>query len=138
MVRLKSRYLLCKVISPQAHKIQPHDVMAAIKVSLTSLYGSYGCSSVCSKLVIKYMNTKTKFLQLKVAHAHHKMLWSSLPFIKEVYVKAEKTDVQCILQTLYCGATIRSVQKYVVKQDRKAIKAKRSKKDDMVKDIEEN
>ena len=128
MVRLKSRYLLCKIISPQAHKIQPHDVMQAIKSSLTSLYGNYGCSSVSSKLVIKYMNSKTKLLQLKVAHAHHKMLWSSLPFIKEVYIRAEKTDIQCMLQTLYCGATIRSVQKYVVKHDRKAIKAKTSKK----------
>ena len=125
MVRVKNRYLLCKIISPHAKSIHPYDITNAIKKSILSLYGNFGSSSASASLVVKYFNNKTKLVQLRIAHAHYRMLWSSLPFVKQVYAKSCQKNVQCILQTLYCGATIRSVQKFIVKYDQKNMKCKK-------------
>ena len=121
MVRMKSRYLLCKAMFNKLANVAPHEILAAIKDSITAVHGQHACSCISPTLTVKYMNCKTTLIMLKVAHAYYRILWSSLPFVSSLRVKSTGIIEKCILQTVYCGATIRSVQKFIIKYDRKAI-----------------
>ena len=128
MVRQKTRYILCRIHS-SANNLLPSDIANSIKDSVTLLHGRYGCACVSSCFNVKYINVNTKLIILKVSHAFHLMLRSSLPFVKKVCIQGSRKAVDCVLETLSSGGTVRGLQKSIIKHDRKKLysfKAKQS------------
>lgn len=127
MVRQKTRYILCRIHS-SSNKLLPSDISHSIKDTVTLLHGRFGCACLSSCFNVKYINVNTKLIILKVSHAYHMVLRSSLPFLKEICVQGSGKTVDCMLETLSSGGTIRGLQKSIIKHDRKKIYSLKSKR----------
>ncbi|XP_061672451.1 ribonuclease P/MRP protein subunit POP5 isoform X2 [Syngnathoides biaculeatus] len=103
MVRVKSRYLLCEInVSDRSRLLFLNDgaIAAAVKEAV-------------SRIHVKYLNTQTGMVFLRFPKRSYKLLWSALPFITSIETRYQK--IQCFLNCLHVGGTIRTCQKFLVR-----------------------
>ncbi|KAL4238863.1 RNA-binding protein pop5 [Mactra antiquata] len=111
MVRYKCRYVLCKVIHDDRKKsFDESDIYFAVRNEVEALHGDYGVSSMkkTPSLSVKYTDKESGIVLLKCQRGLHKLLQSSLPFIKKI------KGVPAFLQTIHVGGTIRSCLKFLI------------------------
>ncbi|XP_077995236.1 ribonuclease P/MRP protein subunit POP5-like [Glandiceps talaboti] len=118
MVRFKNRYILCELVMESdrlVYPIEQKDIYFAVKQAIERCHGDYGAGVTQGGLSVKYLNTYTKTVLIRVRRDHHKLLWSALPFIKSIGKQ------QVFLHSLHIGGTIRSCQKFLTKYGRQQL-----------------
>ncbi|KAI9104521.1 subunit of both RNase [Phlyctochytrium arcticum] len=145
MVRFKCRYLLFQIHYPQvslppvdlsaAHdKAAPartrsttrrkppnpypaqtsHTLHIALTHSLTSNFGSYGAATANAS--VKYYSSRTQTGIIRCAREQFKMVWAALTFLTEI------KGIECTVQVVHVGGTIKSVQSVAVKRGEELLK----------------
>jgi len=114
MVRLKQRYVLCEIVTPDerrlmCHTWKSHDVYTCVRNAIVKAHGDYGIAIMQSSLSVKYLNALTRIVLLRVRRGLHHMLIQSLMFVN----KLNNQDV--FLHTLHISGTIRSCEKFLVR-----------------------
>ncbi|CAL1616351.1 unnamed protein product [Knipowitschia caucasica] len=116
MVRVKSRYLLCEVnVTDRNQLLQLDDraVSASVKDVVQRMYGDYGAALCSFGFSVKYVNAVSGIVFLRFPKKCYKRLWSALPFITSIEARGKK--IQCFLNCIYVGGTIRTCQKFLIR-----------------------
>ncbi|CAJ1068142.1 ribonuclease P/MRP protein subunit POP5 [Xyrichtys novacula] len=116
MVRVKSRYLLCEINVPDRSRLFLLDdraVAAAVKAAVARMHGDYGAALCSIRFSVKYLNAHTGIVFLRFPKKCYRLLWSALPFITCIETRGQK--IECFLNCLHVGGTIRTCQKFLVK-----------------------
>ncbi|XP_030641224.1 ribonuclease P/MRP protein subunit POP5 [Chanos chanos] len=116
MVRFKSRYLLCELCVSERNSLQLLEervIYHAVRAAVNRAHGDYG-SAVCNiGFSVKYVNAHTGVVLLRCRKGHYRLIWSALPFITGIESRGQR--VQCFLNCLHVGGTIRTCQKFLVR-----------------------
>jgi len=119
MVRMKNRYLLCELVkedgTPCSHRCTDHKVYVTIRDALQKAHGDLGMAVVKKSLNVKYMNSQTGIIMVRVSRGAQHYLQTTLPFIKSI----EDTTVS--FKSLHMAGTIRSCQKFLIKYHRQQL-----------------
>ncbi|XP_073675839.1 ribonuclease P/MRP protein subunit POP5 [Garra rufa] len=122
MVRFKSRYLLCEVCVRDRSGLQlleDRTVYNALRASVNRMHGDYGAAVCNIGLTVKYLNAHTGVVLIRSRKKYYQLIWSALPFITCLENKGQK--VQCFLNCLHVGGTIRTCQKFLVKYNKQQL-----------------
>ncbi|XP_033123186.1 ribonuclease P/MRP protein subunit POP5-like [Anneissia japonica] len=119
MVRLRNRYLLCEIIFDERYANYPavvsNDILSEIKNAVVHTHGDYGMGAVQLGLNVKYLNPHTQIFIVRSRRSSYKIVWTSLPFVNKLCKKI------CKINTLHCGGTIRTCQKFLLKYQRQQL-----------------
>lgn len=91
----------------EALTLKPASLYAAINGIIQQLHGDFGAAAIMEGFMAKYCNKRTKIAVIKCRHGPHKLVTSSIPFIKRI----ESKNVS--IHILYIGATIKHCFKFV-------------------------
>ncbi|CAO1408993.1 unnamed protein product [Diamesa tonsa] len=116
MVRFKNRYALVHIKGNknQNFTVSPLELFDYFKTNVLKYYGDFGMASV-GNLSVKYCDSDSKLLIIRVSHGPHRFLTSILPLL----TVAGKESV--VYQILYIGATIRQCKKHIIKHQHQFI-----------------
>lgn len=144
MVRIKNRYLLVHILSPDLDPLRPprdnHEVVPAvvefhqpspdtldprlfaqmIREQVSLMYGDYGLGLVTSSLKIIYLSTATSTVIVKVARDHYRLVWAALSFLTQVPDKGKGTRA-CVMRVVRVSGTIKKAEEEAIKRAREAI-----------------
>ena len=128
MVRFKNRYLVCEIKwedSKYDPNVKNKDIYESIRESLAINFGDHGTGLLLNSLsgnfyVVKYWNPATNICIVRCLRDEFRILWCSLTFIS--HIRGRKVRIKVV----YTGGTIRSCQKFVVKQIRSWVVESRS------------
>ncbi|XP_033627946.1 ribonuclease P/MRP protein subunit POP5-like [Asterias rubens] len=119
MVRLKNRYFLCEMVfedpNSRAFSIVTQNIYAAVKSKVRDTHGDYGLAAISWGLSVRYLNSHTGLVMIRVRRHHQKILGSTLPFITSI------ARCPLSLRTIHVSGTIRSCQKFLVKFNRQQL-----------------
>nr|CAG4641308.1 EOG090X0GYO [Eulimnadia texana] len=115
MVRFKNRYLVFEITptnSGQMDPLNPYmlnstDLYHAVMDVVEQIHGEFGAAAVNNGIDAKYCNEHTRMAVLRVRHGPHRLVSSSLPFLKKI---GNRTVV---LHSLYTGATLNKCFKFI-------------------------
>ncbi|GMR43076.1 hypothetical protein PMAYCL1PPCAC_13271, partial [Pristionchus mayeri] len=116
MVKLKNSYALIEVLpgpSASTASLAPGHLFVAVMEQVGKIHGDYGAGAVRSSLHVKVVDGDVSVLRLPSDSAH--LLLSALPFVR--YINKEPVTVRL----LFCGRSIRSCEKRLLKQRRKEL-----------------
>ena len=143
MVRIKHRYLLVNILSPESENIRPSKSTASvpnliqfhapspdsftpqlfsrlIKEQVSLLYGDYGLGLVSGSLKILYLSPATSTAIVRVARDHYRIVWAALAFITEV-PNAGKAPKRCVMRVVRVSGTVRKAEEEAIRRARMAI-----------------
>lgn len=86
---------------PESLLLKPVSLYTAINEIVQQLHGDFGAASIMDGFMAKYCNKRTRIAVIKCRHGPHKLVTSSLPFIKRIETK------NVSIHLLYIGATIK-------------------------------
>ncbi|MCJ1394415.1 hypothetical protein MMC18_007293 [Xylographa bjoerkii] len=112
MVRIKHRYLLVHILSPNTspppsdpptkacpplprivqfrqptpNELTPQLLLRAIREQVALLYGDYGAGVTAAGLNIKYLSPATSTFILRCPRAHYQLVWASLTYMTHLPV----------------------------------------------------
>lgn len=89
--------------------VKPASLHSCITDKVQQLHGDFGVAAVRAGFSAKYCNEKTRIAIIRARHGPHKLVASSLPFIKAI------ENNPATVNSLYTGATIRQCLKFLVK-----------------------
>ncbi|XP_043102201.1 ribonuclease P/MRP protein subunit POP5 [Puntigrus tetrazona] len=122
MVRYKSRYLLCEVCVSDRRSLQlleDRSIYYALRGAMSRAHGDYGSALFNIGMMVKYLNAHTGVVLIRSRKKHYRLIWSALPFITCLENRGQK--VQCFLNCLHVGGSIRTCQKFLVKYNRQQL-----------------
>jgi ribonuclease P/MRP protein subunit POP5 len=128
MVRFKNRYLVIHVKWEDGKydpAVKNKDVYDSIRESIAINFGDWGTGLLMNSLsgniyLVKYWNPATNIGIIRTLRDEFRLLWGSLTFIS--HIRGRK----CRPKVSYTGGTIRSCQKFIVKQIRSWLFSSRS------------
>ena len=143
MVRIKHRYLLIHILSPESDDIRtpkstgsipdgvqfhapspdsltPQLLSRLIREQVSLLYGDYGLGLVSSSLKILYLSPATSTAIVRVARDHYRLVWAALAFITQV-PNAGKAPKQCVMRVVRVSGTVRKAEEEAIRRARVAI-----------------
>ena len=137
MVRIKHRYLVVRILYPATQAIVSKSVVnqsnrdllnlyrpspqsldtrnlfRLIKTSIEYMYGDYGIGLVLPSLKITYFSSATSTAILRVARAHHRILWGALSWITSLGQGGSGGD-PCVFRVVRVSGTIRKAEEHVI------------------------
>uniref|UniRef100_A0A8C2J972 Ribonuclease P/MRP protein subunit POP5 n=1 Tax=Cyprinus carpio TaxID=7962 RepID=A0A8C2J972_CYPCA len=122
MVRFKSRYLLCEVCVPDRSSLQlleDRSIYNTLRAAVKRAHGDYGSALFNIGVIVKYLNAHTGVVLIRSRKKHYRLIWSALSFITCIENRGQM--VQCFLNCLHVGGTIRTCQKFLVKYNRQQL-----------------
>nr|CAB3265045.1 ribonuclease P/MRP protein subunit POP5-like [Phallusia mammillata] len=121
MVRLKHRYIALEVVMSKAflkRNMKPKVITGAIRMHLNNLYGELGSASIYPNLSVRYLNAHTNTIILRVRRRFAEILLTVLPFVTATEsTEFKNTDHKIFFRTLYVSGTIRSAQKFLIRNN---------------------
>lgn len=159
MVRFKNRYFLLELIpfeveqateQTKAKDLRYHNsnteaktpltlpsftsasVSSCIRASLALNYGQFASSSLLQSLSVKYSNSTTNMIILRVPRDFQAQIWASLTFLTDWPAESPVVGFKCTWRTVHCAGTIRSCQKAAISFARQVILRSSSKISDEV------
>ena len=143
MVRIKHRYLLVHILSPESDESKPSKSTASIpdlvefhapspdsltpqllsrliKEQVSLLYGDYGLGLVSGSLKILYLSPATSTAIVRVARDHYRLVWAALAFITQV-PNAGRAPKWCVMRVVRVSGTVKKVEEEAIKRARMAI-----------------
>uniref|UniRef100_A0A1B6GM52 Ribonuclease P/MRP protein subunit POP5 n=1 Tax=Cuerna arida TaxID=1464854 RepID=A0A1B6GM52_9HEMI len=120
MVRFKHRYFTVEIIPDhlpklESFQINSHELTKGILNCIQELHGDFGVAAVTSGFKAKYCNPATRIGVIRSRHGPHRLVASSLPFMKSLQNKP------VMLRTLYTGATLKQCFKFAVAYQKKEL-----------------
>ncbi|XP_051525961.1 ribonuclease P/MRP protein subunit POP5 [Myxocyprinus asiaticus] len=122
MVRYKSRYLLCEVCFSKRNSLQVLDergIYHTVRAAVDRAHGDYGSALVNLAFSVKYLNALTGVVLIRCRKANYQLIWSAIPFI--TYLENRGQRVQCFINCLHVGGTIRTCQKFLARYNRQQL-----------------
>jgi len=112
MVRVKRRYFVFQFHfnSNSAHLIKSSHIHNAFETMITRLYGDVGIARFTRNLSIIYYNPSTRVAIVRCLRDDKHMLQTAATFIS----KLTSDQIECSIQTLHVGGSIRQCKKYLV------------------------
>ncbi|VEN50418.1 unnamed protein product [Callosobruchus maculatus] len=113
MVRVKNRYLVLQITQQDQKEtisklqFRANSLYEAIMSKLQQLHGDFGVGSCKGGFTAKYCNEYTGTAVVRARHGPHRLVASSIPFIRIIEGKV------VIVNILYVGATIRQCFKFL-------------------------
>ena len=91
-------------------------VSSYIRSVVTLNYGQYANSSLLQSLSVKYSNSSTNMVILRVPRDFHSQIWAALTFMTDWPAEnpASTSNIKCIWRSVHCAGTIRSCQKAAI------------------------
>ena len=144
MVRIKNRYLLVHILSPdlgpssasknsdqalpavvEFHRPSPDTLdtrlfAQMIREQISLMYGDYGLGLVSGSLKIIYLSTATSTVIVKVARDHYRLVWAALSFITQLPDRA-KGPRACVMRVVRVSGTIKKAEEEAIRRAREAI-----------------
>ncbi|KAF5279189.1 hypothetical protein FQR65_LT03436 [Abscondita terminalis] len=120
MVRHKQRYMVIEVNPQPLRKntplvLQSSSLYETILLKVQQLHGDFGVAAIRAGFNAKYFNEKTRIAIIRSRHGPHKLITSSLPFIKDL-------DKKCVrLDTIYMSATLKHCFKFILNYQRRKV-----------------
>lgn len=98
-------------------------VSSYIRSAVTLNYGQYANSSLLQSLSVKYSNSSTNMVILRVPRDFHSQIWTALTFMTEWPAEnpASAANIKCTWRAVHCAGTIRSCQKAAISFARKCL-----------------
>ncbi|TEB19036.1 hypothetical protein C9890_0282 [Perkinsus sp. BL_2016] len=98
-------------------------VSSCIRNSVTLNYGQYANSSLLQSLSVKYSNTATNMVILRVPRDFSPQTWAALTFLTDWPSEnpSSAKGLKCTWRSIHCAGTIRSCQKAAISFARKVI-----------------
>lgn len=98
-------------------------VSSCIRASLALNYGQFASSSLLQSLSVKYSNSTTNMIILRVPRDFQAQIWASLTFLTDWPAEnpAFGNSFRCTWRTVHCAGTIRSCQKAAISFARQII-----------------
>lgn len=151
MVRFKNRYFLLELIPFEVEQTAEHcsryhseanssseaktltalpsftsaSVSSCIRNSLALNYGQFASSSLLQSLSVKYSNSATNMVILRVPRDFQTQVWASLTFLTdwpaENATATAGKNFKCTWRTVHCAGTIRSCQKAAISYARQSL-----------------
>ena len=112
MVRVKRRYFVFQLHfnSNSAHLIKSSHIHTAFETTIARLYGDVGIARFTRNLSIIYYNPSTQVSIVRCLRDDKHILQTAATFISKI-----STDqIECSIQTLHVGGSIRQCKKYLV------------------------
>lgn len=91
-------------------------VSTCIRNSITVNYGQFAASSLLQSLSVKYSNTTTNMVILRVPRDFYSEIWTSLTFLTDWPAEnpSMAKNLKCTWRAVHCAGTIRSCQKAAI------------------------
>lgn len=123
----------CAIYETFLPSFTPASVSSCIRNSITLNYGQYAGSSLLQSLSVKYSNTSTNMVILRVPRDFFSEIWISLAFLTEWPAENPllSKNLKCTWRALHCAGTIRSCQKAAISYARKVLSDKSSNEQDL-------
>jgi len=109
---------------PLSHRWTDKKVYTAIRDALHKAHGDLGMAVVKKSLNVKYMNSQTGIILIRVARGSQHYLQTTLPFIKSIEGAAVS------FKSLHMAGSIRLCQKFLIKYHREQLMAVLKNSDD--------
>uniref|UniRef100_A0A9J7ZT76 Ribonuclease P/MRP protein subunit POP5 n=1 Tax=Cyprinus carpio carpio TaxID=630221 RepID=A0A9J7ZT76_CYPCA len=116
------RYLLCEVCVPDRSSLQlleDRSIYNTLRAAVKRAHGDYGSALFNIGVIVKYLNAHTGVVLIRSRKKHYRLIWSALSFITCLENRGQM--VQCFLNCLHVGGTIRTCQKFLVKYNRQQL-----------------
>src|ERR1700722_8145158 len=112
MVRVKRRYFVFQFHfnSNSTNIIKSSHIHTAFETMIARLYGDVGVARFARNLSIIYYNTSTQISIVRCLRDDKHMLQTAATFIS----KLTNDQIECSIQTLHVGGSIRQCKKYLV------------------------
>ncbi|KAF7285613.1 POP5 ribonuclease P/MRP subunit [Rhynchophorus ferrugineus] len=112
MVRHKNRYIVVQIglLYTKENTLMkiPHELIAlSIKEKVQQLHGDFGEAAIRAGFTAKYCNEYTRIAIIRVRHGPHRLVTSSIPFIRKL------NKIKVSMSILYIGATIRKCFSFI-------------------------
>lgn len=142
MVRIKHRYLLVNILSPednsksfksgtaipdfiQFHAPSPDSLTPQlfshlIRDQVSLLYGDYGLGLISGSLKIMYLSPATSTAIVRVARDHFRLVWAALSFMTHI-PNGGKQSRPCVMRVVRVSGTIKKVEEEAIRRARVAI-----------------
>lgn len=108
-----SRYILCELVDASgtavSHQWKDHEVYVTVRNALHTAHGDFGAALVKKSLNVKYLNSSTGVVVIRVRRGCQDLVLTTLPFIKSI------RGTQASFRTLHLSGTIRSCQKFLIR-----------------------
>ena len=112
MVRVKRRYFVFQFHfnSNSAHLIKSSHIHTALETMIARLYGDVGVARFTRNLSIIYYNPSTRVAIVRCLREDKHMLQTVATFLSKITPDL----IECSVQTLHVGGSIRQCKKYLV------------------------
>lgn len=145
MVRIKNRYLLVHILSPdftpssalktsdqalpavvEFHRPCPDTLDSRlfaqmIREQVSLMYGDYGLGLVSGSLKIIYLSTATSTVIVKVVRDHYRLVWAALSFMTQLPDRTKGPPRACVMRVVRVSGTIKKAEEEAVRRAREAI-----------------
>lgn len=119
MVRVKRRYALFRLHGlPEGSKlnITTSDIYTAVKQMAYQVFGLCEAAKITHQFHVKYFNIYTGIGYFSVLHRYHAKMLGVINFITSI------AKYTCSFHTLHVSATIKMLQKFLIKYHEKCVK----------------
>jgi RNase P/RNase MRP subunit POP5 len=124
MVRSKQRYVVARVDwGSQGRLVDPSlgasHFVSALKELLAVHFGDLGVAVSLQSLAVKYWNSLTGVLLVRIERASHRLLLIALACTQTLKIKGEQRS--CRMLVLHVGGTIRSCKQKLIEKRTKGL-----------------
>ena len=114
MVRVKWRYVLTRIVTgphlyEESLEISEKAVINSVKASFERLHGAAGLALIVGGLKVKYINTKSLVVLMRVYRASCQQLLQALALVTRI------SGENVFFSTLHVSGTIRSCYKFLLR-----------------------
>ena len=158
MVRIKYRYLLVHILSPEVedpsapkskdipalvefHRPSPSTLTSRlfaelIKDQVSLLYGDYGLGLISNGLKIHYLSPATSTAIVRCSRDNFRLIWAALSFVTQLPAIGREKPRGCVMRVVRASGTIKKAEEDAIRRARVAIlKAKGESGTDMLMDV---